>query len=1153
MLYNQISDYDIKYEFNKKTDCIHNINKYFEILLKENDVNLDKIYAVNQVLITNNLTPGLYRTIKEGNYSDLSVDLIHLYLNLTGNFPIVNTLLICNEETRAEEVKAFLYRALYCEKPILFVIANMEFLGLSATQNALRTLKKIYKLKNKDIKSYLVFFYEKVDSGLTRDLEKLISDKNILNRQYMKKPEKRSEKLDKIVVYSSAFSGYGKTTEIIHYVKDTKSGEYYYLPIGGTFNREYVIKNLKNLNFDTQNCNYIYLHLDLSDTDRDELMNEILFKLIILRYIDSSEEIFYLGHDINIIIEIPQGFFDFKIKFKMLNLFKEEYIDKLRPLRIEKDVRLVGQSPIALVGEVLNSYEEGKISKKNIDLEMPIDPEDVVKYEEVINKYFNVENQNYYQKMNFIKILSLQFKNFFESIYFSYDIAFYNGIQDLIMKARVSVIKNFIALTKVFTRSPYDQLLIKRQKENIDIYNKYDQNAAMEKAITALENEKHEVFSFDDIKPSLVFFNRDKNSFSIISNANKNDEEYKELLDLWNSNNPDRRHKLPLPDYKSMSHEQFLDEIKKLFSLDGISKDRLREICVKAGNYIFVSDNFIKIVRILLNIEAKIPVILMGETGVGKTKIFEMLSTLYGKGKLIWQKLEIHAGITDEDIVDFIEQIIKEDNDKNNGKRESDRELVWVFFDEINTCNSLGLITEIMCRHTYLGKKINENFVFFGACNPYRVLNKKMRESGLVYYNTKEKSQLNNLVYSVNPLPHSLLNFVFDFGSLRREDERKYIHNTIVSIIDSIKENKVITNISENDMNNLIQIIIDSIVECHDFIRDKYDKSSVSMREIRRFGIFFEYFIKYFNSSYFSDYKKMFQSQNMTLYLCYYLRLNEKEYRRDLAKILDKYYDKSTFLTLPEYEIKKITKQMMIEKNKGIALNRALRENLFTCFTCIINNVPLIIVGKPGTGKSLSFQILYNSMQGKYSENNLFKDKGKLYRFYYQGSETSTAEGIKQVFDKALTTKNEKKEEDDDNKIIPLVFFDEMGLAERSSNNPLKVIHFLLEKDAKDSVPFLGISNWKLDAAKINRALGLTITDYDIQDLEETAISIAEALDEELAHKYGDFFNTLARTYFKYLAFNQEHRKDNKYFHGNRDFYNLIKNAMRELRARKNI
>ena len=126
-----------------------------------------------------------------------------------------------------------------------------------------------------------------------------------------------------------------------------------------------------------------------------------------------------------------------------------------------------------------------------------------------------------------------------------------------------------------------------------------------------------------------------------------------------------------------------------------------------------------------------------------------------------------------------------------------------------------------------------------------------------------------------------------------------------------------------------------------------------------------------------------------------------------------------------------------------------------------------------------------------------------------------------------------------------------MGLAERSINNPLKVIHFLLEKDEKDSVPFLGISNWRLDAAKINRALNLSITDYDPKDLEETAISIAEALDLDLSNKYKDFFETLAKTYYEYILFNQNTIKENKDFHGNRDFYNLIKTAMRELINKK--
>ena len=127
-----------------------------------------------------------------------------------------------------------------------------------------------------------------------------------------------------------------------------------------------------------------------------------------------------------------------------------------------------------------------------------------------------------------------------------------------------------------------------------------------------------------------------------------------------------------------------------------------------------------------------------------------------------------------------------------------------------------------------------------------------------------------------------------------------------------------------------------------------------------------------------------------------------------------------------------------------------------------------------------------------------------------------------------------------------------MGLAERSSNNPLKIIHYLLEKDVQDEVRFLGISNWRLDAAKINRALNLSITDYDKDDLKETAVSIADALNLDLSNKYKDFFETLAVTYYKYILYNQNNIKENKDFHGNRDFYNLIKIAMKELNERKN-
>jgi ABC-type oligopeptide transport system ATPase subunit len=378
-----------------------------------------------------------------------------------------------------------------------------------------------------------------------------------------------------------------------------------------------------------------------------------------------------------------------------------------------------------------------------------------------------------------------------------------------------------------------------RQNKSIKLFEKYDEKKAKEDAVSSLANERQEIFSFDKIEPSLVFFNCDGQSISIISNNNKNDKEYKNLQDLWNSQNCNSSQKNDLIDYKNMKHKQFLEQIKTLFSLDTMDIKDISNICEKLGNYIFVSDNFIKMVRILLNIEAKIPVILMGETGVGKTKLLEMLATLYGKGKCRWKKLQIHAGITDQTIISFIDNVNKEV--KEEGVED---ELTWIFFDEINTCNSLGLITEIMCNHTYLGKKINKNFIFLGACNPYRILTKKMKESGLLYYNMKEDTKLNNLVYTVNPLPHSLLNFVFDFGSLREKDEEKYITNTIISILSKINPEKM--NLKKSEYQKLIVEMIDSIVICHNYIREIFDRSSVSLREIRRFGLLFEYFLTFF-------------------------------------------------------------------------------------------------------------------------------------------------------------------------------------------------------------------------------------------------------------------------------------------------------------------
>ena len=156
---------------------------------------------------------------------------------------------------------------------------------------------------------------------------------------------------------------------------------------------------------------------------------------------------------------------------------------------------------------------------------------------------------------------------------------------------------------------------------------------------------------------------------------------------------------------------------------------------------------------------------------------------------------------------------------------------LWVFLDEINTCKSMGLISELMCKHTCQGKKLPENIVFIGAVNPYR--KSKIKRTGLTINNNDyEETDLDNLVYTVNPMPHSLLNYVFDFGSLNSNDEKKYIKHMVKDII------------KEENLSNFTTELIST---AQNFIRNKNGVSSVSLREIRRFIIFYEFFIKYLN------------------------------------------------------------------------------------------------------------------------------------------------------------------------------------------------------------------------------------------------------------------------------------------------------------------
>ena len=100
----------------------------------------------------------------------------------------------------------------------------------------------------------------------------------------------------------------------------------------------------------------------------------------------------------------------------------------------------------------------------------------------------------------------------------------------------------------------------------------------------------------------------------------------------------------------------------------------------------------------------------------------------------------------------------------------------------------------------------------------------------------------------------------------------------------------------------------------------------------------------------------------------------------------------------------------------------------------------------------------------------------------YQCSPLSTPDGIVSTFRQCQKL---QKGQDLD-KVVSVVVLDEIGLAEDSPLMPLKTLHPLLqdgtateEEDSETSVEhyrvaFIGLSNWALDPAKMNRGIMLS-------------------------------------------------------------------------------
>ena len=822
----------------------------------------------------------------------------------------------------------------------------------------------------------------------------------------------------------------------------------------------------------------------------------------------------------------------------------------------------------------------------------------------LLNKYFDTSDKSYHQIYIYVKVLADQLRKFSNNYYLMVG----NTIEPSIRK---SVINAFMELTNYFTMGAFSKVL-SEQNSSIESKNYYNEKEAFNEATEKLSKEDS-IINFNQLNDkAFIFINNDGQSFTIITNAPKKSKIYQNLDKLFNSGakfGAEKEQHLTIPDFASMkTNEEFLEVIEKIMD----NHTDIQILRNKLGSYVFNADNFFKMVQILLRLRTGVPVLIMGETGCGKTSLINAIATINNYKMLIFN---IHAGVNDNEIVQFMKKnnllekdigydefeddidniIFDEDNNdnsnlkknlKNNNieldkKENNNEQFIIVFFDEFNTCNSLGLLTEIMCSRKCQGINVKKNVVFSGACNPYRKIDKELEEKNRVGSTAliKENSlnYNNKLVYAVNPLPYTQLYYIFNFGNLSEEVERKYIYSIVDAEIYEYINDK-------SKLEHIKKLMVESFMKAQIFIKERNGKESVSLRETRKFMTIYKFLIKDFRrkvelcKNYFHNGENNIEIENRcykfyldkdedelahkyciaaTIYICFYIRIYNSKDKIDFQKLMNKLLSLE-FISYPNQLQDELISNIKIEK--GIAPNESLRLNLFILFIGIMTKIAIFLVGPPGCSKTLCFNILKREMKGNLSKSKFWKEYPQLIVTSYQGSLTSTSKGIIDAFkdgEKKLKEfskrNNNLKKSEKEKGVIICVFIDEIGLCEIAPSNPLKALHVYLELDYKNNkdekLAFVGISNWKLDAAKMNRGIYLNVINpiSDIGQMYKTASHITNIYDKAFCYKYEELLINLSKVIYNYNSYLNDIHSEFINFHGTRDFYNLIKTTAKKI------
>ena len=335
-----------------------------------------------------------------------------------------------------------------------------------------------------------------------------------------------------------------------------------------------------------------------------------------------------------------------------------------------------------------------------------------------------------------------------------------------------------------------------------------------------------------------------------------------------------------------------------------------------------------KMMFALYRIRCGLPVIVIGEAGVGKTALFRFLfKTLLGYN---FEVCNVNSGTSIG--------VIKKKIDLGLEMIEKDKDVqVFLFFDEMNTADPsvIGFLKELMLDRLCQGTVLPNNLHLIAAVNPYRYAKKDDKEAavGLAFRfaqsdragRSSSRSDGRNLVYRVNQLPLSLYDHVYDFGHLCEEAEETYIEEIC---------NYGLPKFGFENVQRFIKIVQLS----HRAARaESVDpESAVSLRDATRAVKLFHWFLREKAGQKMTSDRET--AVELTVYLVYAFRFRKRQI------FLEKVFGEKQLASAHMKEVSWKITNSLYEKAHGasigsgaIALNDALCENLFALYVCVLN------------------------------------------------------------------------------------------------------------------------------------------------------------------------------------------------------------------------